>query len=91
MSDLALWLEVDGKRYQNGNTQQMIFKIPFLISYLSQFFTLFPGDIISTGTPAGIGLAQKPNPIFLKHGQTVKLGITGLGQQQHNIIAEDIL
>ncbi|OGT43239.1 MAG: hypothetical protein A3F42_07765 [Gammaproteobacteria bacterium RIFCSPHIGHO2_12_FULL_37_34] len=87
---LALWLEVDGKRYQNGNTQHMIFKVPYLISYLSQFFTLYPGDIISTGTPAGIGCAQKPNAIFLKPGQQVTLGITGLGKQQHHMIAEEV-
>lgn len=87
---LSLWLEVDGQRYQNSNTKHMIFKIPFLISYLSRFFTLHPGDIISTGTPAGVGLAQKPQAIYLKPGQTVKLGITGLGEQIHRTIQEEV-
>jgi len=81
--NLNLWLEVDGKRYQNGNTANMIFGIAYLVSYLSHFFTLFPGDIISTGTPAGVGMGQKPNPIYLRAGQMVRLGIDSLGEQQH--------
>ena len=88
---LSLWLEVDGNRYQNSHTSQMIFKVSYLISYLSQFFTLYPGDLISTGTPAGVGLAQKPNAIYLKPGQTVKSGITQLGEQHHITVAEEII
>ena len=85
---LDLWLEVNGHRYQNSNTKNMIFTVNFIISYLSQFFTLHPGDIISTGTPAGVGHAQKPEPIYLKPGQTVKLGLDLLGVQNHQTIAE---
>lgn len=77
---LDLWLDVDGQRYQNGNTSTMIFKVPFLISYLSQFMSLHPGDVISTGTPPGVGMGQKP-PVFLTQGQTVTLGVSGLGVQ----------
>lgn len=77
---LKLWLEVDGKRYQNGSTATMVYKVPFLISYLSQFMSLQPGDVISTGTPPGVGLGQKP-PVYLKAGQTIHLGIDGLGTQ----------
>lgn len=79
---LNLWLEVDGKRYQNGNTRTMIFQIPKLVSYLSQFMSLQPGDVISTGTPPGVGLGIKPEPVFLRAGQTMRLGIEGLGEQQ---------
>ncbi|MGA3682785.1 fumarylacetoacetate hydrolase family protein [Pseudomonas graminis] len=79
---LNLWLEVDGKRYQNGNTRTMIFRIPKLVSYLSQFMSLQPGDVISTGTPPGVGLGIKPEPVFLRAGQTMRLGIEGLGEQQ---------
>ncbi len=79
---LNLWLEVDGKRYQNGNTRTMIFQIPKLVSYLSQFMSLQPGDLISTGTPPGVGLGIKPEPVFLRAGQTMRLGIEGLGEQQ---------
>ncbi|MBD8709503.1 fumarylacetoacetate hydrolase family protein [Pseudomonas sp. CFBP 13711] len=79
---LNLWLEVDGKRYQNGNTRTMIFQIPELVSYLSQFMSLQPGDVISTGTPPGVGLGIKPEPVFLRAGQTMRLGIEGLGEQQ---------
>lgn len=85
---LSIWLEVDGHRYQDSNTSNMVFKVPFLVSYLSQFFTLYPGDIISTGTPAGVGLGQKPNPIYLKPGQVIRLGITGLGEQRQTTVAE---
>mgnify|MGYP001189011456 FL=1 len=77
---LDLWLEVDGKRYQNGNTRTMIFRVPEIISYLSRFMSLQPGDIISTGTPPGVGLGQKP-PVYLKAGQVMRLGIEGLGEQ----------
>ncbi len=83
--DLAMFCEVDGKRYQNGSTKTMIYKVPFLVAYLSQFFTLEPGDVISTGTPPGVGLGQKP-PIFLKAGQTMHLGIEGLGEQTQKVV-----
>lgn len=86
--DLSLWLEVDGVRYQESHTSQMVFKVKYLVSYLSHFFTLYPGDLISTGTPAGIGLAQKPKATYLKPGQIVKLSITQLGEQRHLIVSE---
>ncbi|WP_268800683.1 fumarylacetoacetate hydrolase family protein [Pseudomonas huanghezhanensis] len=79
---LNLWLEVDGKRYQNGNTRTMIFQIPKLVSYLSQFMSLQPGDVISTGTPPGVGMGVKPEPVFLRAGQRMRLGIDGLGEQE---------
>lgn len=88
--NLSLWSEVDGKRYQNSNTRNMIFNVAFLVSYLSNFFTLYPGDIISTGTPHGVGLAQKPNPIYLQPGQVVRLGVEGLGEQAHRTVAENL-
>ena len=85
--NLDLWLEVDGHRFQNGNTRTMIFGVAHLISYISQFMTLQSGDVISTGTPPGVGLGQKP-PKYLKSGQTMRLGITGLGvQQQRTVLA----
>jgi len=77
---LDLWLEVDGHRYQNGNTRTMVFGVAQIVSYLSCFMSLQPGDIISTGTPPGVGLGQKP-PVYLKPDQTMRLGITGLGVQ----------
>ncbi len=83
---LELWLEVDGRRYQNGNTANMIFRIPQLIAYLSTMMSLHPGDIISTGTPAGVGLGQKP-PVFLRPGNIVRLGIAGLGEQRQRVRA----
>jgi 2-keto-4-pentenoate hydratase/2-oxohepta-3-ene-1,7-dioic acid hydratase in catechol pathway len=86
--NLALWLEVDGNRYQNGSTRTMIFPVAKLVSYLSQFMTLHPGDMITTGTPSGVGMAQKPTPIFLRPGQTVRLAVEGLGEQQQRIIAD---
>ncbi|MEI6628307.1 MAG: fumarylacetoacetate hydrolase family protein, partial [Alphaproteobacteria bacterium] len=79
IDNLRLWLTVNGKTYQDGNTKNLIFNVPFVISYLSEFMTLLPGDIISTGTPAGVGLGQKPNPVYLKAGDVVSLGIDGLG------------
>lgn len=82
---LDLWLEVDGTRYQNGSTRTMIFGVPQLVAYISQFVTLEPGDIIATGTPPGVGLGQKP-PVFLKPGQTVQLGVQGLGSQTQRTI-----
>lgn len=84
---LDLWLEVDGRRFQNGNTRTMVFAVVHLVSYISQFMSLQPGDLISTGTPPGVGLGQKPNPIYLRAGQTMKLGITGLGVQQQTTVA----
>lgn len=85
---LDLWLEVDGKRYQNGTTRNMIFKVPFLISYVSQFMTLMPGDIIATGTPAGVGMGQTP-PVYLRAGNHMRLGIEGLGEQNQRVVAFD--
>ncbi len=84
--NLAMWLEVDGKRYQNGSTRTMIFNVPKLVSYLSHFMSLQPGDVISTGTPPGVGMGQKPNPIYLKAGQTMRLGIEGLGEQLQKLV-----
>lgn len=84
---LNLWLEVDGKRYQNGNTSTMIFQVPHIIAYLSQFMTLNPGDVISTGTPPGVGMGIKPEAVYLRAGQTMRLGIDGLGEQQQQVIA----
>ena len=84
--NLKLWQEIDGHRYQDSSTQEMIFGIPQLVSYLSQFMSLHPGDIISTGTPPGVGLGLKP-PKFLQAGQTLRLGVEGLGEQQLRTIA----
>lgn len=83
---LRLWLEVDGKRYQDGTTAEMIFGVAELIAYCSRFMSLEPGDIISTGTPAGVGLGQRP-PVYLRVGQTVRLGIDGLGEQMQRMVA----
>ncbi|MEO8061601.1 MAG: fumarylacetoacetate hydrolase family protein [Pseudomonadota bacterium] len=83
---LRMWLEVDGKRYQDGNSANMIFRIPHLVSYLSGMMSLHPGDVISTGTPAGVGLGLKP-PVFLRPGNTVRLGIDGLGEQRQSVRA----
>ncbi|MDH0048950.1 ureidoglycolate lyase [Comamonas terrigena] len=84
---LRLWLEVDGHRYQDGSTATMIFKVPEIIAYLSRFMTLHPGDVISTGTPPGVGMGIKPAPVYLRAGQTMRLGIDGLGEQQQRVIA----
>lgn len=84
---LRLWLEVDGKRYQDGNTRTMIFDVATLVSYISQFMSLQPGDVISTGTPPGVGMGQKPTPIYLHAGQTMRLGIDGLGDQRQQTVA----
>ncbi|MFO2462804.1 fumarylacetoacetate hydrolase family protein [Pseudomonas sp. 15FMM2] len=86
---LDLWLEVDGKRYQNGNTRTMIFQIPKIVSYLSQFMSLQPGDVISTGTPPGVGLGIKPAPVYLRAGQQIRLGIQGLGEQNQRTVNAD--
>ena len=85
--DLDMWLEVDGHRYQNGSTRTMVFGVPFLVSYLSRFMSLHPGDIISTGTPPGVGLGQKP-PVYLRAGNTVRLGVAGLGEQTQRVVAD---
>jgi 2-keto-4-pentenoate hydratase/2-oxohepta-3-ene-1,7-dioic acid hydratase in catechol pathway len=84
--NLHLWLEVDGHRYQDGSTKTMVFGVAYLVAYLSRFMTLQPGDIISTGTPPGVGLGQKP-PVYLKPGQVVRLGIDGLGEQTQKVVA----
>jgi len=84
--DLPMWLEVDGHRYQDGSTRTMVYKVPFLVSYLSQFMSLQPGDVISTGTPPGVGMGQKP-PRYLRPGQTMRLGIRGLGEQTQVTVA----
>ncbi len=84
--NLNLWLEVDGHRYQDGTTANMIFDVATIVSYLSDFCTLEAGDIISTGTPKGVGLGQKP-PVYLRAGQTVRLGIEGLGEQTQTMVA----
>jgi 2-keto-4-pentenoate hydratase/2-oxohepta-3-ene-1,7-dioic acid hydratase in catechol pathway len=83
---LNLWLEVDGRRYQNGSTATMVFGVAHLVSYLSRFMSLQPGDIISTGTPPGVGLGQKP-PVYLRPGNKMRLGIDGLGEQRQTVVA----
>ncbi len=83
--NLHLWLEVDGKRHQDGNTRTMVFGVAQIVSYLSQFFTLMPGDVISTGTPPGVGLGHKP-PVYLRAGQVMRLGIDGLGEQRQTTV-----
>lgn len=86
VGNLAMWLEVNGRRYQDGSTRTMIFKPAFLVSYLSQFMSLQPGDIVTTGTPPGVGLGQKP-PVYLSVGDEMRLGIEGLGEQRQRVIA----
>ena len=86
--NLDLWLEVDGKRYQDGNTRTMVYGVAHLIHYLSQFFTLHSGDVIATGTPPGVGMGQKPEPIYLRAGQKMRLCIEKLGVQTHNLVAD---
>jgi 2-keto-4-pentenoate hydratase/2-oxohepta-3-ene-1,7-dioic acid hydratase in catechol pathway len=83
-SQLDMWLEVDGRRFQNGSTRTMVFGVPFLVSYLSRYMSLQSGDMILTGTPPGVGLGQKP-PIYLRAGQQVRLGIKGLGEQRQHV------
>jgi ureidoglycolate lyase len=83
--NLAMWLELNGKRMQNGNTSTMIFSVAKLVSYISQCMTLKPGDVVTTGTPPGVGLGIKPNPVFLKHGDVMRLGIDGLGEQRQEV------
>jgi 2,4-diketo-3-deoxy-L-fuconate hydrolase len=85
INNVNLWLKVNGKTYQNGNTKNLIFSVPFIVSYVSQFMTLLPGDVISTGTPAGVGLGFNP-PIYLKEGDVIELGADYLGQQRQEVI-----
>ena len=86
INNLRLWLTVNGKKMQDSNTSNLIFKIPFLVSYISQFMTLLPGDVISTGTPAGVGLGMNPQ-VFLKDRDIMELGIDGLGTSRQNVIS----
>ncbi len=86
---LDLWLEVDGHRYQNGNTRTLVFQVPALIAYLSRCMSLQPGDIISTGTPPGVGMGVKPNPVYLRPGQEIRLGVAGLGEQRQRTVQAD--
>lgn len=85
-ANLTLYCDVNGERRQNGSTSTMIFKVPFLVSYISQFMTLLPGDIIATGTPPGVGLGMKP-PVYLRAGDELRLGVEGLGEQRQRIVA----
>jgi 2-keto-4-pentenoate hydratase/2-oxohepta-3-ene-1,7-dioic acid hydratase in catechol pathway len=86
-NNLDLWLSVDGKMFQNGNTRTMVYQVPFLIAYLSRFMSLQPGDIVSTGTPPGVGMGQKPEPVYLRPGQEMRLGVAGLGEQRQVTVA----
>ncbi|GAB5428116.1 MAG: fumarylacetoacetate hydrolase family protein [Devosia indica] len=85
--NLKMWLEVDGKRYQDGSTKTMIFGVAKVVSYVSQFMSLQPGDIITTGTPPGVGMGIKPEPVWLQPGNVMRLGIEGLGEQTQNVKA----
>lgn len=87
VNNLSMWLTVNGKKFQNSNTSNLVFKIPFLVHYLSQFMTLLPGDIISTGTPPGVGLGIKPDPIYVKAGDVIELSIEGLGTSKQVAVA----
>lgn len=87
VDNLKMWLTVNGKTYQKSNTLNLVFKIPFLVHYLSQFMTLLPGDVISTGTPPGVGLGIKPDPVFIKAGDVIELGIEGLGTSKQIAIS----
>ena len=86
---LSMWLEVNGHRYQNGSTRTMIFGVAHLVSYVSRFMTLYPGDLITTGTPPGVGMGVKPAPVYLKPGDVMRLGIQGLGEQRQVVHAWD--
>jgi 2,4-didehydro-3-deoxy-L-rhamnonate hydrolase len=85
--NLDMWLDVNGKRMQSGNTRTMIFSVAHIVSHVSQYMTLLPGDIITTGTPPGVGMGIKPNPVFLKPGDVMTLGIKGLGEQKQKVVA----
>lgn len=86
---LAMWLDVNGQRMQTGNTKTMVFGVAHLVSYISRFMTLYPGDLISTGTPPGVGMGKKPHPVYLKAGDEMRLGIAGLGEQHQRVYAWD--
>lgn len=88
VQNLSIWLEVNGEKLQNSNTDQMVYDVAHLVSYLSNFFTLHPGDVISTGTPPGVGLGFKP-PRYLKAGDTMRLGIEGMGEQNQTCVADE--
>jgi ureidoglycolate lyase len=85
--DLSMFCDVDGERMQDGSTRTMIFGVRTVVSYVSHFITLHPGDVIFTGTPPGVGMGKKPNPVFLKPGQAMRLGIAGLGEQTQRTVA----
>ena len=85
--NLDMWLDLNGRRMQKGNTRTMIFGVAKLVSYVSQYMTLMPGDIITTGTPPGVGMGMKPEPVFLKPGDVMNLGIQGLGEQRQEVVA----
>jgi 2-keto-4-pentenoate hydratase/2-oxohepta-3-ene-1,7-dioic acid hydratase in catechol pathway len=85
--NLDLWAEVDGVTMQDGNTRTMVFDVKTLVSYVSRFITLHPGDIIATGTPPGVGMGKKPAPVFLRPGQQLKIGVQGLGEQRYRTVA----
>ena len=89
VDNLKMWLTVNGKTYQSSNTSNLVFKIPFLVHYLSQFMTLLPGDVISTGTPPGVGLGIKPEPVYIKPGDVIELGMEGLGSSKQTAVAYD--
>lgn len=84
---LEMWLDVNGKRMQSGNTRTMVFSCATIVSHVSQYMTLMPGDVITTGTPPGVGMGVKPNPVFLKPGDVMTLGIRGLGEQRQKVVA----
>ena len=86
---LDLWLDVNGKRMQSGSTRTMVFGCAQIVSHVSQYMTLMPGDVITTGTPPGVGMGVKPNPVFLKPGDVLTLGIRGLGEQRQKVVASD--
>ena len=85
--NLQMWLDVNGKRMQNGNTKTMVYNVAHIVAYLSEFFTLMPGDIITTGTPPGVGMGMKP-PQYLEPGDVIRLGIEGLGEQEQNVVRD---
>jgi len=85
--DLTLWLDLNGQPMQRGSTRTMVFGVAQLLSYISRFMTLYPGDLISTGTPPGVGMGRKPQPVYLKAGDEMRLGVQGLGEQQLRVQA----
>ncbi len=87
VNNLPMWLTVNGKKFQNSNTSNLVFKIPHLVHYISQFMTLYPGDVVSTGTPPGVGMGVKPTPVYIKPGDIIELGIDGLGTSKQVAVA----